>query len=350
MIVKSMRKIKAEEQVPYMDQCEATGLAYSSSNRWRYRLDNGLEPVMAPGPKKVQPLDLAGLEKRITILRHGLKRTAGTGELFAEFKSQISRRDLRGMVTGARIELNHRRRDAQYKIRWCKPGIVWAMDDTEDKHDNLGEKVHIHSIRDLGSKYTFDPLLDLKLAKGRDVAKNLDDLFKKCGAPLFIKRDNGSNLNHGDVDEVLAEHMVIPVNSPPYYPQYNGGIEKSQYEIKQELKYGMHDTLRESKLSVRLGAHDLNHRRRRSLSWQTPCQSFWGPDNIARKFTKRKRKEVYDVLTAASAALIEVTEGECAVDNAWRLAVETWLLEHGFITMSKKRKCYPILCKLFAHH
>jgi len=72
--------------------------------------------------------------------------------------------------------------------------------------------------------------------------------------------------------------------------------------------------------------------------------------NIAGGYNKRKRKEIYDKLTAVSAAIIDVTEGECTVDNAWRLAVETWLLEHGMISMSKKRKCYPVLCKLFAHH
>lgn len=350
MIVEGMQRLKQEENLTYTEQCESSGLAYSTANRWRYRVEKDQEPVMAPGPKKVEPLDLERLHERIKRLHHGLKRTSGTGELYVDFKDQISRRALQDLVNEARMDANRERRDAQYRIRWTTPGIIWAMDDTEDKHENLGGKVEIHSVRDLGSKYTFDPLLDVRLAPGPEVAENLSILFKKCGPPLFIKRDNAKNLNHRDVNEVLEEHMVIPVNSPTYYPQYNGGIEKGQFEIKTEAVLSGCDNLREATLSLRLGAHDLNHRRRRSLSWQTPCQSFWGPGNIARGFNKRKRKEVYDELTAASAAIMKITGDDCTVDNAWRLAVETWLLEHGFISMSKKRECYPVLCKLFAHH
>jgi hypothetical protein len=64
------------------------------------------------------------------------------------------------------------------------------------------------------------------------VVSDLTVLFQRYGAPLFLKRDNGSNLVNAPVDEVLAQHGVIPLTSPPYYPRYNGAIEYAQRELK----------------------------------------------------------------------------------------------------------------------
>jgi len=52
-------------------------------------------------------------------------------------------------------------------------------------------------------------------ARGRDVAGYLRALFDQHGAPLFLKRDNGSIFNHRAVDAVLAEHCVIPLTVRP---------------------------------------------------------------------------------------------------------------------------------------
>jgi hypothetical protein len=34
---------------------------------------------------------------------------------------------------------------------------------------------------------------------------HLDQLFHRHGAPLFLKRDNGSNLNGSEVNDALAD-------------------------------------------------------------------------------------------------------------------------------------------------
>ena len=89
---------------------------------------------------------------------------------------------------------------------------------------------------------------------------------------------------------------------------------------------------------------------RRSLSGGTPCMAFFGPENKMKQFTKRRRKEVYETIIEMSAAIMAASEDVRKVDSAWRLAVEMWLLDNRFITMSKKRECYPLLEKLFVHH
>ena len=45
------------------------------------------------------------------------------------------------------------------------------------------------------------------------------ELFARHGAPLVLKSDNGSPFTGGDVRAVLADHGVIGLYSPPYWPR-----------------------------------------------------------------------------------------------------------------------------------
>jgi len=84
--------------------------------------------------------------------------------------------------------------------------------------------LHLHQVQDLASRYQSTPWVGER-ALGETVAVRLEQLFWRHGPPVVLKRDNGSNLNHQAVDEVLARYLVIPLNSPPHDPPYNGGME-----------------------------------------------------------------------------------------------------------------------------
>ena len=58
------------------------GLSYESFLRWRRRIKTGQEPVCRPGPKKLEPLDIAGLRQAVANLEHGRKRTHDTGAIY----------------------------------------------------------------------------------------------------------------------------------------------------------------------------------------------------------------------------------------------------------------------------
>ena len=92
--------------------------------------------------------------------------------------------------------------------------------------DNL-----IIPVQDLASRYRFRPLVSNRL-EGRQIDAHLESLFCQHGAPLFLKRDNGSPFNCQPVDEVLARFGVLPLNNPPYYPRYNGAQEKGIRDFK----------------------------------------------------------------------------------------------------------------------
>jgi transposase InsO family protein len=106
-------------------------------------------------------------------------------------------------------------------------------------------------VQDLASRYKFTPWVGERVL-GESVAARLEQLFLRHGPPLVLKRDNGSHLNHQAVDEVLSRYLVTPLNSPPHYPPYHGGMECAVRELKTPLveKILASNPLRESQVQV----------------------------------------------------------------------------------------------------
>ena len=78
----------------------------------------------------------------------------------------------------------------------------------------------------------------------------------------------------------------------------------------------------------------LNHKRRACLNRKTSCAVFTQGEALARQFTRRKRKEVYDTIRQTT---LEIVENRALdADDAWRLAVQIWLLDKGFIRVFNK--------------
>jgi hypothetical protein len=199
MIVERMSEIKRREGIPYLVQCEATDVAYSSLRRWKDRSLKG-EPVLyRPGPKKVEPFDVGHLYEEIAALRHGRRRTRGTGELYRRHSQEISRRDLQSLIAQARRDAFGR----SMEIQWRKLGLVWAMDDTQ-RHS-----LFMNNCQDLASRYKFGPVVGERLLPGPQVADRLALLFNRYGPPLFLKRDLGENLQHAAVDDLLSNAFVV---------------------------------------------------------------------------------------------------------------------------------------------
>ena len=152
-----------------------------------------------------------------------MKRTHGTGALYARYHEGISRRELAGKVEEERGKQRQEKRERKQRLRWKQPNLVWAIDATEYARDGQGQKLWVHAVKDLASRYQLEPLTALA-SSGIEVARHLESLFRSQGAPLLLKRDNGSVFNHQAVNEVLARWGVIPLNSPTYYAPYNGAI------------------------------------------------------------------------------------------------------------------------------
>ncbi len=302
--------------------------------RWRARAQAG-QPLIEPaGPKKSTPLDTEALKKKILQLRHGRRRTAGTTALMEELKDEVSRRRFQEMVA----EERQNRINDMKRIQWLKPGTAWSLDTTEYGPD----KTKITPLRDLASKYQVPTPLVAPQENGEQIALYLDRMFQQEGPPMFLKRDLGSPLNCSALDQVLERHWVLPLNSPPAYPQYNGSMERSMRDLKEALDARRMDSLSKETpfvLEVELVTHQLNHRRLRSIGGLTPCQFYHDPRRRLRLHAATREKifrEVFDQYWQYVKCMTERNRHH--VNAAWRLVVESWLRRQGWISVRQNNQ------------
>lgn len=211
-------------------------------------------------------------------------------------------------------------------LTWHVPGSVWSLDDAKlvrfDDHP-----LHLHQVQDMASRYKFTPLVGQQVL-GETVALQLEQLFERHGPPLVLKRDNGSNLNHQVVDEVLRRYLVEKILD-------HGSIAESPVELWAEVL-----------------AHDLNHSSRSCLHGQVACQVFHSAKSAMKVYTRRKRREVFDWINELTSLLIRVwtVSTPRQAETARRLAVETWLQRNGLITVTQTQKVLPLFLPKFAHN
>jgi hypothetical protein len=330
---------------------KAMKVPLSTLGRWRKRKRESHRLVNRPGPKKVEPFDPSALDADIRLLGHGSKRSGGTTRLYGQYQDRISRRELSRMVWQVRQEVVADHRNHLRQIEWLVPGVVWAMDVTEYGLEGTG-KVYLHNTQDLGSRYKFPPLSG-ECPVGEEIAGYLSEKFSRFDPPLFLKRDNGGNLNHGAVNEVLSEFFVLPLNSPVYYAPYNGAIEESQRELKACLREKLIADLplsgdHSDAVYAEVAAHDLNHRLRPCLNGKTSCQAFF---SLAQRpvFSKLERRAIYNIVLArVEKILMSINQfGKSAREAAWRIAVESWLQSRGFIKVHIPQKVLPNFTPIF---
>jgi len=326
------------------------GLGVATLRRWRRRLNRGQAAIGRCGPRKVKPLNIGELKERIAGLGHGQKRSRGSGAVHRAYAGVISRRELDAMVRAVRQETSRSRVVNTYHVSWLRANLAWAMDDCEKNERAVDGTLHLHNLTDLHSRYRLPPLASPCLPCGEEVAGHLQYLFDRFEPPLFCKRDNGGNLNHGSVNQVLEEALVIPVNSPPYRAPYNGGIEHTQGEFKSYLdrwswKAGTVDSMA---LLSETAAHDLNHQPRRCLGGKTACRAYFGGPRV--RYPRRKRASVYRFIQDLAAEVATRAGKSVITPTAWRVAARQWLVKNGLIRIQKAGEVSPNFCQKNDHN
>ena len=336
--------------------CRTSKLSYSSYMRWKRRIRADEPVIQAPGPKKIRKPDMGRLQAEIEGLRHRKKRSYCSSMLYRKHREEISCREFMNMVAAARRELRAEEAQLMRHIQWHTPGLIWAMDDTEYGLDYSGRKLYLNDSKDLGSRYCFPPLSSRGgVLGGEKIAVNLEKMFRRYPLPLFLKIDNGSNLNHQEVFSVLSDYFVIPLISPTYYPPYNGGIEKMQSELKKCI-YGK--LLERPLIDVwTLGdvaenaANELNHHRKEVLGGKTACESLFR--RKGGEYSRRQREQIFELLLGMTGDILSCMKednSQSAQDAAWRISVETWLHNQGHITVQFNQKVLPYFSKNLSHN
>jgi hypothetical protein len=244
------------------------------------------------------------------------------------------------MIEAARHDQNTLHRQNLRRIHWNVPNVAWSMDPCEySERDTAGAKVYLNHMQDLASRYKFNPMTG-DVPCGEEISGYLAATFNRFGAPLFLKRDNGGNLNHAAVNNVLADHYVLPVNSPVHYPPYNGAIEEAQVELKNGLavKLSHRPCCPREHLEAYASTveHDLNHQPRPCLNGSNACRVYF---TGKRTFTKWERRDAYAWITNLQNDIL-CSDG-VQPQAAWRIAVEAWLRMKGFITVTINGKVLP---------
>jgi transposase InsO family protein len=336
--------LQKETQTSTREVSRAVGLGYRTLLRWRKRVSAGKPALTPAGPKKTGPLPLGEVGREIEALRHGPKRSHGVCALQARYSQTISRRAVAGMVAKVRTRQNDERRLVSKRVTWKEPNLAWAIDGTEIGKDEQKTPLHIHAVRDLCTKYDFEPLVATE-SKGEAVALHLEHLFEKHGPPLFLKRDNGTPFYNEAVDHVLADHGVIPLNSPGYYPKYNGAIEKGIREMKEALGECLAPAVRwqpNQILPYILAVHHaLNCKPRRILQGHTACEAY--QHQPRHRYSLRQRLATFGWIRVHANDRIQQLEkiDRRSLNAAWRHAAESWLRCQGLITVSINKKVLP---------
>jgi hypothetical protein len=141
-------ELKKRFCLPYRSIADQVGLSYTTLMRWKQRIADGQPAVKRPGPKKVKPLDIEQLKRKISALDNGSKRSRGTGRLQGAVADQISRRDLNRLISLARRRSNRQRAAETCRVSWLRPNLAWAMDDWQQ---NRHRRRQAASAQPLGS-------------------------------------------------------------------------------------------------------------------------------------------------------------------------------------------------------
>ena len=322
---------RAHREFSWRELCHGL-LPCATVLRWRARSQARLPVVEAPGAKKKQTVDAQIVKSKIAELVHGRQRTAGTTALHGQFADALSRRRFQELVAQERQNIV----DDMKRIHWLLPGTAWSIDTTEYGP----QKIKITPLRDLASKYQLPTPLVAPQEDGKKIALYLDLMFKREGAPMFLKRDWGSPLNSAEVDDVLMAHQVLPLNSPPGYPRYNGSMERGMRDLREALDERLLHSLQVPlSVEVELATHQLNHRRLRSLKQRTPCQVYHDPAKRLRLHgASRQRifREVFEQFWHCLQCM--PVRNLHTIRATWRLVVETWLRRQGWISVTEKNQ------------
>lgn len=327
--------------------CRSVGLPYSTLRRWRDRRRRSCFIRRQPGPSKQSALPVAGFRSRVAHLGHGANRTHGTGKLIHTFRQSVSRRRLRGFIARLRCRHLRRLRNAILHVTWHLPNVAWAIDALHLRTSTADPGVVVVLARDLASHFHFEPLV----LTAESAPHNLDWLQRLCsrhGAPLLLKRDNGSPFNASILDDFLAEYGILPLNSPIRHPSYNGAIEHGVGSFKRAVLDALDPSQPVPEILkllplIRAIIHLHNTRPRRSLGGSSPAQVYFRCRTTT--WTRKRRHEIFDWISAHARNTLE-TKWEMSDHHdralAWRRSVVAWLRCQQLITVSRKPKPSPL--------
>lgn len=304
---------------------EPLGVNETSLDRWRRRNEQARCVPMPCGRPAVIP-EAARKRIRACCLAH-------YGEWGPQVLASWCRREglgswsastIAAVVSDLRPEERRPRRAKHYEV--MASGVMWSEDGTGFR--DRGRKKELLVVQDEHARLKLEHRLVAGPADEDAVLEYLQQAFATHGPPLVLKHDGGSIFHGPRIQQLLADHRVVELTSPPGYPPFNGKTERSMRDIK-SYERAMRRAGAGGTLRTRIGAamEDLNNQRPRPVLRGRTAREAYEEDRgslpdrgtfFAR--VNRTERRLY-------AAARSRSEGECAR----RRAVEQVLLCYGLI-------------------
>jgi transposase InsO family protein len=204
------------------------GLAERTLRQWQHALSDPAIATVAVG----RPLADSGTTQQQAVVGvlHEIGPGLGVPALRLRFPT-MARSELMELLHCYRQCWQLQHRQVQHRLRWLRPGTVWAMDFAEAPcliDERFG---YLLAVRDLasGRQLLWRPV---RTTSAEVVIRELTPLFMSHGAPWVMKTDNGSAFIADTLARFLGRWQVLRLFSPPRTPTYNGSIEASIGSLK----------------------------------------------------------------------------------------------------------------------
>lgn len=298
----------------------ALGVGVKTLRRWLSRLVEGLPLIRRRGGTRRAGPPACEQQVRTTVLElHGLVGA----ESLARSVEGVSRRRAAEIKHEVLTEVERGRKKACARVEIAEPGVVRAFD-----------AMHLTSGFALNAADACVPYRTSCVHTNRydadHVAALLDADFRRHGAPLVLRDDCARCHTAPAVMSVLDDHGVTLLQSPPYYPQYNGQHERQNREHRGWLIWSEH-TSDDMQTELDRMKSALNERwLRPTLRWKSAAE-IW----TTRRCFDDERGSFLDDVDERAARL----RGR-GLDHrlAMRLAIEQALTQKGYLRITSGRK------------
>lgn len=242
------------------------GHARSTHYEWKKRTE-----TQKPGPKGPDPDVMLTMMEEIEALDHVKRRTWGTDTIYQEYERVIPKNVITAAIEQARRRSNKVRRDGAQRYEIVAPNVAWSEDFID-----VREGGKVLRVQDDCTRMAFGAEHRLVWNQA-DVARFLEDAFRRYGAPFFFKHDQGGEFSGGLFQAFLRGHEIMALPNPPFSPWYNGKMERENLSIRFWLAPTVADrpTLNETLEEIRRSQMDNNQDRPKEiLDQQTPAEAY----------------------------------------------------------------------------
>ena len=310
------------------------GVKVKSLKRWRIRQATG-SPGPGPASKRGRP-EAIPLEIQMTIRTQYLARYQQWGpQVLADWVwrqgwGRVSAGTIARIIEDLQPTPEPQEPPRRYVI--TAPQVMWSEDGTDFK--DHGRKKEFLILQDECPRYKVNTRLVEGPAKSSDVHAYLQEAFEHHGPPLILKHDGGSIFHEESVEALLEEHQVIRLTSPPYYPKFNGKMERTVRDIK-GYERAMRPCNPDLSLKERLEEtiRDLNEERPRPMLGGRTSKEVYEQDRIP----LIERKQFYDEVLRLEQTLRADAASRTHQRQARQQAVELVLLQHGYMKEGSSR-------------